>query len=384
MLLAIALMAFVSLGLPDGVLGVAWPSIRRTFDLPLSQLGSLLAAAMVGNLASSFSSGWVVARIGVGRLLLCSSVLMVANSFAYALAPAWWVMVAAAVWAGLGAGAIDAGINAFAAVRFSPRLVTWLHASYGVGAMLGPLLMTAVVTSGIGWRAGYALIGGVLVAMAVSFLLTLRLWEMGSSPANADGDAAAAGLLETLRQPLAWLNMALFFVYTGLEVSVGQWSYTLLTESRGVSPGLAGTWIAVYWASLTAGRVVCGVLARHVAASRLLRLATAGAVLGALLLWWDRAASLGPVGLALTGFTLAPVYPLLIAETPGRLGSSHVRAAVGFQVAAASLGTAALPGLAGLLAARMGLEVIGPFLFCAAAVLLCLHEIAARCARATS
>jgi len=126
------------------------------------------------------------------------------------------------------------------------------------------------------------------------------------------------------------------------------------------------------------------VLARHVAASRLLRLATAGALLGALLLWWDRAASLGPVGLAVTGFTLAPVYPLLIAETPGRLGSSHVSAAVGFQVAAASLGTAALPGLAGLLAARMGLEVIGPFLFCAAAVLLCLHEIAARWARATS
>lgn len=166
MLLAIALLAFVSLGLPDGVLGVAWPSIRRSFGRPPSQLGSLLASAMAGYLTSSFSSGALVARLGVGRLLLWSSILMVVNSFAYALAPAWSVMVAAGLLAGLGAGAIDAGINAFATARFSPRLVSWLHACYGVGAMLGPLLMTAVVTSGLGWRWGYAVIGYLLAVMA--------------------------------------------------------------------------------------------------------------------------------------------------------------------------------------------------------------------------
>jgi len=123
-LLAIALVAFVSLGLPDAVLGVAWPSIRRSFDLPPAQLGALLTSAMVGYVASSFSSGAVVTRLGIGRLLFWSSVLMVANSLAYALAPAWSVVVAAALLAGLGAGAIDAGINTFAAVHFSPRLVT--------------------------------------------------------------------------------------------------------------------------------------------------------------------------------------------------------------------------------------------------------------------
>jgi hypothetical protein len=144
MLLAIALAAFVSLGLPDAVLGVAWPSIRRTFSLPADQLGTLLASAMAGYLVSSFSSGAVVARLGVGWLLFWSSALMVVNSLAYALAPTWGVMVAASVLAGLGAGAIDAGINAFAAARFSPRRVSWLHASYGVGATLGPLLMTVV------------------------------------------------------------------------------------------------------------------------------------------------------------------------------------------------------------------------------------------------
>src|SRR5262245_42658285 len=141
-LLGIAFVAFVSLGLPDGVLGVAWPSMRRSFDLPLSALGALLAAAMAGYLASSFGSGVVVARLGVGSLLAWSSATMVASSLAYAMAPAWSVVVAGGVLAGLGAGAIDAGINAYAAARFPPRLVNWLHACYGVGAMLGPLVMT--------------------------------------------------------------------------------------------------------------------------------------------------------------------------------------------------------------------------------------------------
>src|SRR5512134_2834211 len=189
MLFAIALVAFASLGLPDGVLGVAWPSIRRSFDLPPSQLGALLGSAMAGYLVSSFSSGVLVARIGVGRLLFWSSVLMVANSLAYALAPVWAVMLGAGALAGLGAGAIDAGINAFAATRFSPRLVSWLHASYGIGAMLGPLLMTAIVTSGLGWRWGYAVIGVLLAGVSVSFLVTIPLWAMARPERPSSGRA---------------------------------------------------------------------------------------------------------------------------------------------------------------------------------------------------
>jgi fucose permease len=376
MLLAIALVAFVSLGLPDGVLGVAWPSIRRSFGLPQTQLGALLASAMVGYLASSFSSGAVVARLGVGRVLLWSSALMVVNSLAYALAPTWVVMVAASVLAGLGAGAIDAGINAFAATRFSPRLVSWLHASYGVGAMLGPLLMTGVLTSGLAWRWGYAIIGLVLAAMAASFLLTIRLWDL-ARPEPGSRDAVrgpAARLLDTLARPRVWLNIALFFVYTGLEVSTGQWSYSLFTEARGVAPGVAGIWVAVYWAGLTAGRIVSGAIASRVPGDALLRLGTIGSVFAALLIWWEPGMSSSFLGLAVLGFALAPIFPTLIALTPTRLGPSHATSAIGFQVAAAYLGTAAIPGLTGVLAGHWGLAVIGPCLFGTAALLLLLQE----------
>jgi fucose permease len=380
MLLPLALVAFVSLGLPDGVLGVAWPSIRRSFGLPPSQLGALLACAMVGYLLSSFSSGALVARLGVGRVLFWSSVLMVANSLAYALAPAWWVMVVAGLLAGLGAGAIDAGINAFAAARFSPRLVSWLHASYGVGAMLGPILMTVVVTSELGWRWGYAIIGFVLAAMAVSFLVTIRLWTMArpevSSPAATP--APAPGLADTLRRPRVWLNVALFFVYTGLEVSAGQWTYSLFTEARGLALGAAGVCVTMYWAGLTAGRVVSGVVASRIAADTLLRIGTLGALAGTLLIWLDPGMGAGQLGLAALGFALAPIYPTLIAETPARLGPSHATSAIGFQVAGAYLGTAAIPGLTGLLATRAGLGVIGPCLVATAAVLVLLQEVARR------
>ncbi len=375
MLLGVAFLAFVSLGLPDGVLGVAWPSIRRTYGLPPGQLGALLTSSMIGYLVSSFSSGAVVTRLGVGRVLLWSSALMVANSLAYALAPAWSVMVAAGVLAGLGAGAIDAGINAFAAARFSPRLLSWLHASYGVGAMLGPVLMTAVITADLGWRWGYAIIAFALAAMTVSFLLTLHLWQM--DPAVAGASEASASLSATLACPRVWLNAAIFFVYTGLEVSAGQWSYTFFTEARGVAPAVTGAWVAAYWAGLTAGRIVSGALASRVSAGAMLRLATGAATVGALLIWRDPGMSAGFLGLVVLGFALAPIFPTLIAETPRRVGRTHATSAVGFQVSAAYLGAAAIPGGIGLLAGRTSLAVIGPCLVATATLLLLLREATA-------
>jgi fucose permease len=380
-LFAIALLAFVSLGLPDGVLGVAWPSVRATFDLPLSQLGVLLAAAMAGYLVSSISSGPVVARLGIGRLLVLSSAAVVASSLGYALAPRWEVMVVAGVLAGLGAGAIDAGINAFAAAACSPRRVSWLHAAYGVGATLGPLVMSGVLATGLGWRWGYIAIAAALGGMTACFLGTLPRWETarGGSTERDEGRAEPTpGLGATLARPLVWLNVSLFFLYTGLEVTAGQWAYSLLTEGRGLAPGLAGSWVSAFWGSLTAGRLVFGALARRSPAERLLRMAMTGAPAGAGLLWWAPSPAVGLLGLVVLGWSFAPIYPLLIATTPGRVGPSFATTAIGVQVAAAYLGTAALPGAAGLLASWHDLESLGAFLLTGTLSLLLLHELALR------
>jgi fucose permease len=376
LLMTIAYLAFVSLGLPDGLLGVAWPSISVTFGVPVASLGALLLAMTAGFLLSSFNSGQIVDRIGVGGLLLGSSLLVTLSLALYALTPSWWLAIGAAALMGMGGGAIDSGLNAYAAAHFRERHVNWLHACYGLGAMLGPLLMTATLSSGASWRWGYALVGGVLALMALSFAATRRMW---SQPGAADTPDTArparpARMGEVMRRPLVWLGTFAFFIYTGLEVSAGQWAYTLFTEGRGIDAEAAGVWVGIYWGSLTVGRLVSGVLVERLGARRLLRSSMVLALVGALLLWLNLLPLLSFVGLALIGFALAPIFPLLIAQTPGRLGAGHATHAIGFQIAAANVGSSLLPALAGMLAQGFGLEIIGPFVLALALLLLLLHE----------
>jgi fucose permease len=400
----LSFLAFISLGLPDGLLGVAWPSVRANFALPISQLGGLLLASMGGYLALSFLSGALVARLGVAGLLVLSSVAVVVSLGGYALAPTWPVMVLLGVVSGAGAGAIDAGLNAYAARHFSHRVMNWMHACYGVGAVIGPLVMTAVLQAGASWRLGYGIVAVAMIGMTVSFVATRRLWNDGAAPGvvtDAPGVAGTAGVAgvapgpvvdasgadggatptaqrsslgAALRRPAVWAGIVLFFVYVGIEFTAGQWAYSLMTEGRGVSPRAAGIWVSLYYAGLTAGRVAFGAIAAHVAASALLRLGLIGAVASAALIWWNPATFVGLAALPLLGFALAPIFPLLMSETPGRVGRRDSDHAVGFQISAASLGGAALPAVAGLLAKARGLEALGPYLLAATVVLLVLHE----------
>jgi fucose permease len=368
-LVPLAFLAFVSLGLPDGVLGVAWPSLRRSFDRPVDHLGLILIATMAGYLASSFSGGALVARMGVGRLLLWSGLLVAASAAAWALTPAWPPVLAGALASGLGAGAIDAAINAFAAARFSPRVITWLHACWGLGAMLGPLGMTAAIASGLGWRAGYAGLAASLLALALCFRLTLGLWSAPES-AGLHTAGSLSGIAEALGSPSVRRNVLAFYIYTGIEATAGQWVFTLLTESRGMSAEAAGIAASVYWGSIFAGRIAFGALAHHVAPATLLRLATAAAPLLAAALALSRGAAPAFAALFGLGLLLAPIFPLLIAETPARVGERHAAHAIGFQVAAATLGAGTLPAAAGILMRRAGLEALGPFLLGATLLLL--------------
>lgn len=377
LLIIIAYIAFISLGLPDGLLGVAWPSISTTFGLPLGNLGMLLVVFVSGFLLSSFNSGQIVARIGVGGLLLVSSLLITTSLFAYALAPAWWMMVAVGFLLGMGGGAIDAGLNAYAAAQFSPRHVNWLHACYGFGATLGPLLMTVVLSSGQSWRNGYALVGGAMAVLTLCFGVTRRLWQNHTAATTtAPAEPSIPVRMQTiLRRPMVWLGIGIFFTYTGLEVTAGQWAYSLFTAGRGIDPSLAGIWISIYWGSLTVGRVVFGMLAERIGTTTILRTSMACTLLGALLLWLNPSPLLSFLGLALIGFMLAPIFPLLITQTPARLGAAHATHAIGFQVAAANLGSALIPAGAGLLVRGLGLEVIGPILLVTALLLYALHEV---------
>jgi fucose permease len=388
-LLLLSYLAFVSLGLPDTVLGVAWPSLRDRFGLSQGAFGAVLVANVSGYFLSGLVAGRLAVRLGVGGLLAASSGAVALGLFGYAAAPAWASFVPVGAVIGLGSGAIDAALNGYAAHHFPARHLNWMHACWSVGATAGPIVMTAALARGLGYQAGYGTIGVALGAMALASLATRRSWDRDDPPAGhaaADRTAGAAvaargeGALATLRRGRVWLQIVLFLLYTGLEASAGGWCFTLLREGRGLGLEAAGAWTAAYWASLTAGRIVLGFAVDRLGPDRLLRAAAAGAVLGAAL-FAAGPGLLGRAGLVLLAASLAPIYPTLMAGTPARLGRAATPHAVGFQVSAATLGSAALPGLVGLLAARAGVGAIGPAVAAMAVLFWALHEVLVRAAR---
>ena len=381
LVLVIAYIGFVSLGLPDAVLGVAWPSLRETFLLPQSGLGLILIAVGIGYFSASFSMGYLVQQLGIGWLLTLSTLFMAASLTGYALSQSWAFFLACGVIAGMGAGAIDGGLNAYAAEHFSGRQMNWLHASYGLGATLGPLIMTAALQQTGTWRWGYTTVAFCMLAMTAAFALTRNQWaapshhQPAASPQSPPPDPQPPATMKTaLRHPLVRLQTGLFFLYTGLEVTAGQWSFTLLTEGRGVDVAQAGIWVSAYWAFLTIGRVAFGFLVNWMPMTQLVRLSLIGSLLGAVLLGLRGGAILSLSGLALLGFALAPIFPCLMKQTPERVSKRLATYAVGFQVSAAMLGAMVVPGLTGLLVQWYTLELIGTVLIVVALLLLLLHE----------
>lgn len=377
-LTALAFLAFVSLGLPDALLGVAWPTMRATFSRPLSSLGLLAACWTTGYFTSSFFAGGIVDRSGVGPLLVGSGAIVAASLALYALAPLWPLLWLAALLAGIGAGAIDAGVNTFAARAFSPRVVNWLHGCWGVGATIGPVVMTAAIATHHGWRLGYGIVAAMIAGLTLIFLATLPLWRAGDPPAIKASAAPPVGTLEALRHPIVRAHVVYFFAYTGIEAGAGAWLFTLLTESRGASVALAGGVVATYWASLTIGRFGFGQAAAKIGPSRVLRLGILGAIVGILLVARPLPIAANVVGIALLGLSLAPLFPTTISLTPARVGSRLAARAVGLQIAAAGLGIAIVPALVGLAAGKLGIEVLPPTLLAFAIVLLCIDAFVRR------
>ena len=365
-LIALAYIAFISLGMPDGLFGVAWPSIREDFSLRLDSVGAFFFAATTGNMLSSFFSGKIIARLGVGGTLAASCVLTASALLGYTLAPSWWLMVALAVAAGLGAGAIDAGINTYVASHFGEGLMQWLHASFGFGVTLGPIIMTAGLTAFNSWRLGYQVVGIAQLLLATSFLLTMRMWRDNGVPDSLEQQRPLSDyhtpFRETLQRPVVWLNLLLFFLYTGAEYSFGSWTYSLLTLSRDVPVEVAGLWAGSYWATFTIGRVMAGLLTHRFGMANLLKAGFLLALGGSILLWWNPFPQASIIAVSVIGFAIAPIFPGLVSGTSARVGEHHAANTIGMQIAAAGFGGAVVPSLAGVLAQNFSLEAIPVYL----------------------
>lgn len=374
--------AFIALGMPDGLLGVAWPSIRAGFGIPLDALGAFLFTGMIGYMLSSTFSGPMTNRWGVGRVLIASCLATGAALIGYTLMPAWWMMVALGFLSGLGAGGIDSSLNGFVARHYDSGLMQWLHASYGIGITSGPVIMTITINSLNSWRAGYTTVGLVQLALTACFTLTLPMWAQ-KKPAGASNPELKltdykTPFVETLRRPEVWLSILLFFLYVGAEVSLGTWVYTLLTESRGIATTTAGFWAGSYWAMFTIGRVLAGLYARRIGVDMLVQASLLGALTGAALLWWNPSNTVSLIGVALTGLSIAPIFPGLVSGTSKRVSPRYAANTIGMQMGATGLGAALIPGLVGVLADQITLEIIPICLLALFGTLFALYILAIR------
>ncbi|MBT1704919.1 MFS transporter [Chryseosolibacter indicus] len=370
-LVIVTYLAFISLGLPDGLLGIAWPFMSTRANVALDSLGVLLLGFTVGYLSTSSTSGKILKFVSLGMLLAISCVLTALSLLIYALSDAWYVMIVASFFLGAGGGAIDSSINTFAASRFSASTVNWLHAFYGVGATTGPLLITLMLTNRLAWYHGYIAVAAIQISLAVLFFFTQKRWQVSSASSAHDEQHSNAAYLHTLKLPVVWLYMLIFFLYTGLEQGFGQWLFTLLTKSRGIAEEQAGLWAGLYWGSLTVGRIIFGIALTRIPVKHVLTGAMAGIVGGVVLFTININTLTTLAGISILGIANAPVFPSLISVTPERIGKEHTATAIGVQISMAMLGGALLPGSAGLLSEEFGLEVIAK-VFTIAAIVLAL------------
>ena len=383
------------LGLPDGMLGPAWPAMRATFGAPIAELGLILLVTTVGSVAVTAVVGRLIRRLGVPALLSAAGLCAALGAAAFALAPGLWLVLSSTVLVGVAAGMMDGGLNTAVGLAGRPRLLNLLHAAYGVGTTIGPLLVTAAIVIG-SWRPAYAALVVLNLIMAAFWLRQRRRGrsQLPADPADpadpgtsvdpagpeAPGGHPSEGWSRRRSSAAVIAGMLIFFVYTGVEVGAGQWEASYCRGHLGLSASAAGIATFGYWAALTGVRILLAVLPRPVPLLRVVRWGSALGAAGAALIWWqpDRAVALA--GFVLLGAALAGVFPALIGLTPARIGRRRAEHAIAWQVGAAAAGGSGLSALMGLLIGVAGLQILGPSLTVLALLLIAGNAVLARVA----
>ena len=369
-LLVVIYMAFISLGLPDGVLGLAWPSMRLTLGQPIEALGLVTFCLASCSALSGFAGGHILARFGTGPVTLVSALMTGLSLLGMAHVSSFAQLIVLAFPLGLGAGAVDAGLNHFVARHYSSRHMNWLHACWGGGATLGPLIFSATLASGGNWSAGYATIAICQLMLAAILLASLRLWSQApESVLGADHPltVAARRLAPGWAQVLA---PALFALYVAVEMGVGLWAGSILIESRHFAAETAGMAVTCYYGAIMGGRMLVGLVSDRLGNRPLVYFGLVTAGVGVALFMVAGFAGLNVTGLFLIGLGCAPVYPGLMHETPRRFDPATAQRVIGWQVGAAYVGAMVIPGAFGVLAAHWGLEAIFPIIGGVIAILL--------------
>ncbi|WKA54741.1 MFS transporter [Planococcus shixiaomingii] len=362
--LIIIYLAFISLGLPDSLLGVTWPVMQSEFGAPLETAGLLFMVIAGGTIVSSLMSGTVIKRFGTGKVAFVSSVMTAAALVGFSFSPSLVWLFLCAIPLGLGAGAIDAGLNNYVAAHYKAHHMNWLHCFWGVGATLGPIVMASFISGNNSWRNGYLAIAGIQLLLVVILFLALPLWDrIAVSPLSkepeqeksADGQTVKPFQIKGVK-----LTLIAFLFYCGAESAIGLWGSSFLVNVKDLSIETAAKWVSLYFAGITVGRFVTGFISLKISNYTLIRTGQAMALGGAILLLLPLPAIFSLVGFVLIGLGLAPIFPSMLHETPTRFGKEHSQTIMGYQMALAYTGSTFLPPLLGFMASQSTIAIF-PF-----------------------
>lgn len=355
MLLFIIYLAFISLGLPDSLLGSAWPTIYRQFNVPVSYMGFVSMIISFCTIISALMSDRLTKKLGTGKITALSTALTAVGLFGFSFSSQYWMLCLWALPYGLGAGSIDAALNNFVALHFKSRHMSWLHCMWGIGASFGPYVMSYCITKHDSWNMGYATIGIIQSVLTFVIIISLPLWNKRSEEDGTDDGAKssnrkALSIKEILAIPGAKEILITFFCYCAVEQTAGQWAASYLTIFKDVPAATAASFASLFYIGITVGRAISGFLTIRFNDTQMIHIGQGIIALGIILLFLPLGDIVSLAGLIIIGLGCAPIYPCVIHSTPSLFGADKSQAVIGVQMAAAYVGTTLMPPLFGLLA----------------------------------
>lgn len=378
LLLVIIYLAFISLGLPDSLLGSAWPTMYQEFSVPVSYAGGISMIIAVGTVISSLQSDRLTKRFGTGKVTAASVLITAVALFGFSISHSYAALCLWAVPYGLGAGSVDASLNNYVALHYASRHMSWLHCMWGVGASLGPYIMGYALSDRQSWNMGYRYIAILQIVLTAILIFSLPLWKKQGTDntGQADGDITSGPL--SLRQiihiPGAKEIMITFFCYCALEQTTGLWASSYLVLRRGLSAETAAGFASLFFIGITAGRAFSGFLTMKLSDTQMIRLGQGIILLGTVLLLLPSGSVTALPGLILIGLGCAPVYPSIIHSTPEHFGADKSQAIIGVQMASAYIGTCLMPPVFGLIANHISISLFPVYLLAILVLMAAMHE----------
>lgn len=377
LLLVIIYLSFISLGLPDSLLGSAWPTIYPEFGVPLSYASIIYIIISMGTVISSLQSDRLNRRFGTGIVTAVSVGMTAAALFGFSISHSFLALCLWSIPYGLGAGGVDASLNNYVALHYESRHMSWLHCMWGVGATLGPYVMSYALTRNMGWNAGYRIIAVLQILLTVILVFSLRLWKgriVTDSDTENEVTAKALTLREIVQIPGAKEVMLCFFCYCAVEQTTSLWASSYLTLYKGIAPEAAAGFASMFFIGITIGRAVSGFITMRLNDVQMIRLGEVIVGIGVIILLLPMGGTASLVGFILIGLGCAPIYPCIIHSTPAHFGADRSQAIIGVQMASAYIGNCLMPPVFGLIANHISVALLPVYLIVLLILMAVMHE----------